>query len=332
MLRFSFVLSLFFLSYSTNAQDISTILYAKDSSSVIKLHNDLKIVYVFSDSEPYTTPEELPVLLSFEETSISIPTTTETATNNGRTITLGEFPSKLLDTKLKGHLLFGKMLLNALDTVGSDSMITLNTTIVLQDKTITGPLYLDFKGSPGIYEMYWNEVEYYLLLEEQAILQDSIVKLTADNQRAKALMDASNEYVVATATQVEVNQKELDKKYSQFNSTIKSLKKINTRMDDAFEKIKTGGKLTEEEKKQIAYLTTDGSQMKKELKQKANGSEALKVFEKMSSAMTQNKAAQKQYDNANQVFQDRDQHLKTFILKAEKTGERLKVLKKALQL
>lgn len=329
MLRFSFVLSLLCLFYSTKAQKTSSILFAKDSSSIIKLHNDLKIVYVFSDSKPYTAPEELPISLSFGEASITVVTTTET-TKNDRTVTLGEFPSKLLDSKSKGHLAFGKALLSALREVDADSMITINTEIVLQNKRITGPLYLDFKGGPGIYEAYWNEVEYYLLLEEQAVIQDSIVKLTADNQRAKALVDASNKYVVATATQIETNQKELDKKYSQFSSTMESLKTINTRMDQSFEKSKAGRKLTEEEKKQIAYLTADGSKMKKELKQQSNGSEALVVFEKMYKAMTQNKAAKKQYDNANQVYQSRNQRLKDFTLKAQKIEDRLKVLKEAL--
>lgn len=331
MQHFSLILSLLCFFYSINAQDTSTILYAKDSSSIITLHNDLKIVYVFSDTEPYTAPEELSILLNFGETSITVPTTTNT-TSNGRTVTLGEFPTTLLDTKLKGHLVFGKMLLNALDTIDSDSTITINTKITLKNKTITGPLYLDFKGGPGIYKKYWNEVEYYMLLGEQAMVQDSIVKLTADSQRAKALMDASNKYVVATAAQVESNQKELDKKYNQFNSSMKSLKKINIRMDQSFEKSKAGEKLTEEEKRQIAYLTTDGSNIKKELKQQPNGAEALIVFEKMSKATTQNIFAQKQYDNTNQIFQSRTNQLKDFSLKAKKIEQRLKVLKKALQL
>jgi len=331
MQRFLFVLSLLCFFYSTNAQNSATILYAKDSSSIIKLHNDLKIVYVFSDPEPYIVPKELSVQLSFEETSITIPTTTAQTTNNGRTITLGEFPTKLLDTKLGGHIVFGKMLLNALDSIDSDSTIMINTKVLLKNKMITGPLYLDFKGSPGIYEMYWNEIEYLLLLEEQAILEDSIVKLTADKQRANALMGASNKYVVATATQIETNQKELDKKYSQFNSTIESLKKINLRMDKSFEKAKLGQKLTEEETKLIAYLTTDGSKIRKELKQKSNGPEALIVFEKWSRAATLNSTAQKQYDNANKIFQARKEHLKGFNLKAKKVEQRLAVLKVALK-
>jgi len=321
-----------------NAQDAPTILFAKDSSSIIKLHNDLKIVYVFSDPEPYTVPEELSIVLSLGKTSITIPTTTQITskttqtTNNSRTITLGEFPSKVLDTKLKGHLVFGKMLLKALDSVDSDSIITIDTKVVLKNKNFAGPLYLDFKGGPGIYEQYWNEVEYYSLLEKQAILQDSIVKLTADKQRAKALMDASNEYLVATAAQIEIKQKELDKKYSQFNSSIESLKKINLRIDESFEKIKAGKKLGVEEKKQIAYLTTDGSNLKKELKQQPEGPEALNLFDNMSKSMTQNRSAQKQYDNTSQVFQNRSQRLEGFTLKAKKVAQRLSVLKKALQL
>jgi hypothetical protein len=331
MQRFLFVLSFLSLSYFINAQDSLTILYAKDSTSIIKLHNDLKIVYVFSNSKPYTTPEELPILLSFGKTSITIPTTAKT-TSNDRTITLGEFPSKLLDIKLKGHLLFGKMLLKALDSIGSDSTITINTKIVLANKTITGPLYLDFKGGPGIYEKYWNEVEYYSLLEEQSILQDSITKLTADSQRAKALMKASDEYQIATAIQVENSQKELNRKYSQFNSTMESLKKINARIDDSFEKAKAGETLEEEEKKQIAYLTTDGSNIKKELKQQPDGPEALVIFEKMSRSMTQNRSAQKQYKTTNQAFQKKSENLNNFTLKAKKVEQRLMVLKKALRL
>lgn len=331
MQRFSCVFLFLSLFYGTNAQDTLTVLYAKDSSSIIKLHNDLKIVYVFSDAESYTAPKELSILWRIGETSITIPTTTQT-TSNERTITLGVFPSKLLDIKLDGHLVFGKQLLNLLDSAGSDSTITIDTEVLLKDRIITGPLYLDFKGGPGIYEKYWNEVEYYSLLEEQAIVQDSIVKITADNQRAKALMEASNKYLVATATQIENNQKELDKKYSQFNGTMESLKKINTRIDESFEKSKLGEKLTEEEKKQIAYLTTDGSNIKRELKEQPDGSDALKVFEKMSRSMTQNKSAQKQYDNANQVFQNRTERLKGFTIRAEKIEKRLKVLKKKIQL
>ncbi|MFT5645333.1 MAG: hypothetical protein ACI976_000003 [Aureispira sp.] len=332
MQRFSFLFSFLCCCYFTNAQDASTVLYSKDSSSIVKLHNKVKIVYVFSDSKPSTALEELPILLRFGETSITVPTiTTIEATSNGRTVHLGEFPATFLDTKLKGHLVFGKMLLNALDTVGSDSTITINTTILLKNKTITGPLYLDFKGGPGIYKKYWNEVEYYKLLEEQAIVQDSIVKLTADNQRAKALMEASHKYLVETAAKVEVHQEELNEKYSQFNANIESLKNIDIRMGQSFEKYKAGEQLTEEEKRKIADLTTDGSKIKREVKQQAKGAKALIVFEKMSKAITKNSAAQKQYDNTKQVFQSRTEQLKLFNLKAEKIKQRLKVLKKSLK-
>jgi hypothetical protein len=331
MQRFLFVLSFLCFFSFTNAQDTLTVLYAKDSSSIIKLHNDLKIVYVFSDSEPYTTPEKLTVVLSVGKKTITVPTTTQTNSNK-RTITLGEFPSKFLDIKLEGHLVFGKALLKALDTVGVDSTITVNTEVLSKNKVVTGPLYLDFKGGPGIYEPYWNEVEYYFLLEKQTIVQDSIIKLTADKQRAKALMEASNKYLETTATLVEGNQKELDKKHSQFNSKMESLKKINTRIDDSFEKAKVGKELTAEEKKQIAYLTTDASNIKKELQKQPNGSEALVLFEKMSRAMTQNRAAKKQYDNAAQVLQSRTERLKDFTLKGEQIEKRLRVLKKTLKL
>lgn len=331
MQRFSCTLLLLSLFYYTNAQDTLTILYAKDSSSIIKLHHDLEIVYAFSDSKPYKTPEELPIVLSFGKASITVPTNAKT-TSTERTITLGTFPAKLLDIKLDGHLVFGKALLNALDTIGNDSTITIQTKVLLKNKAILGPLYLDFKGGPGIHERYWNEVEYYSLLEKQTIVQDSIVKLTADKQRAKALLEASNKYLLATAAQVESSQKELDKKYSQFNADMESLKKINNRIDESFEKSKAGEKLTEEEKKQIAYLTTDGSNIKNKLKKRPDGSEALKVFEKMSRSITQNKSAQQQYNHANQVFQSRTERLKSFVAQGIKIEKRLKKLKKVLDL
>lgn len=331
MQRFSFLFAFLCCCYFTNAQDTSTVLYSKDSSSLVKLHNEEKIVYVFSDSKQ-STALELPILLHFGETAITVPTiTTIEATSNGRTVHLGEFPVMFLNTKLKGHLVFGKMLLNALDTVDSDSTITINTTILLKNKTIRGPLYLDFKGFPGIYKKYWNEVEYYKLLGEQAIVQDSIVKLTADNQRAKALMEASNKYLVKTAAKVEIHQKELNDKHSQFNTNMEKLKKINTTMEQSFEKYKTGEELTEKEKRQIADLTSDGSKIKKEVKQQAKGPEALIVFEKLSKAISKNNAAQKQYDNTKQVFQSRTEQLETFNLKVEKIEQRLKVLKKSLK-
>lgn len=332
MQHFSFLFFFLCCCYFTNAQDVSTVLYSKDSSSIVKLHNKEKIVYVFSDSKQSTALEELPILLRFGKTSITVPTITSIeATSNGRTVHLGEFPSMFLDTKLKGHLVFGKMLLKALDTVGSDSMITINTTVLLKNKTITGPLFLDFKGGPGIYKKYWNEVEYYKLLEEQAIVQDSIVKLTADKQRAKALMEASNKYLLETAAKVETHQEELNKKYSQFNANMENLKKINATMEQSFEKYKTGEQLTEKEKRQIADLTSDGSKIKKEVNQQAKGTEALIVFDKLSKAISKNSAAQKQYDNTKQVFQSRTEQLKMFSLKAEKIEQRLKVLKKSLK-
>lgn len=331
MQRFLIVLLLFSLYCSSNAQDTIKVLYAQDSTSIIQLHNASKVVYTFSDPVLYNNPTELPITLHLGKATITVLTTAQTQTTD-QTITSGTFPSRILDTQLKGHILFGKTLLRALDSVGVDSTITLNTQILLKDKVITGPLYLNLKGEAGSYKRYWNEIEYYALLEEQAIVQDSIQKLTADNQRAKALMDASYKYVVVTANQVDANQKELDKKYSQFNTNMESLKKINMRIDEAFEKSKSGQQLTEEEKKQIAYLTTDGSTLKKELKKQPNGAEALKVFEKMSKAMTQNKSAEKQYNKTKQVYDNQAQRLKSFTKRGQKIEQRIQTLKKLLEL
>jgi len=331
MQRFLFVLSFLFLFYFAKAQNTATILYAKDSSSIVQLHKGLKIVYVFSDSESYIVPKDLSIQLSFEETAITIPTSSTQTTNDGRTITLGEFPTQLFDTKLRGHIAFGKMLFSALDSIDSDSIIRINTKVLLKNKTITGPLYLDFKGSPGVYEPYWNEIEYLLLLEKRAILEDSILKLTEDKQRATALMEASHKYVVSTATQIEIHQKELDKKHSQFKAPLERLKKIDLRMNESFEKARLGQQLTVEEAKQIASLTTDGSKIRKELKQQSNGTGALVVFEKMSKFIALNQTAQKQYDNAHKIVQARAQHLTDFNLKAKKVEQRLIVLKTALQ-
>lgn len=305
-----------------------TIFYAKDSSSIIKLHSYLKTVFVFSCPKDYNTTIEMPLELSLNGVSITLPTQIEKASDQ-RKIVFGELPPTLFNTKFKGHITFGKAILTALDSAGSDSTITIATKALI-DANVSGPLYLDLKKWPGTYGSFWNEVEYYWLLDKQLVVQDSIAKLNASNARAKSLMNASNKYLTATAEQIKIKEKELSKKFSQFNSTVESLRKINARIDESFEKSKAGEKLTAEEKKQIAFLTADGNKIKDELKQQPDGKFALAIFEEMSKSITQNRAAQKQYDNANSLYQTRAKRLNYFKTKGKGIQDRIDFLKTRL--
>ncbi|BDS15127.1 hypothetical protein [Aureispira anguillae] len=332
MQRFYFIGFLLFLTlHSSQAQTTSsTIFYAKDSSSIIKLNSYLKTVFVFSPPPNYQTPTELPITLSLKDAAITIPTLVEQS-GDERAIVFGEFPSIVFNTKLKGHISFGKAMLTALDSAGTDSVITIATQTIT-DTNISGPLYLDFKNWNSLADEYWTEVEYYWLLGKQMTIQDSITKLTADNNRAAALLKASTKYLTATADQIELGEKELNKKYSQYSTTIESLKKINARIDETFEKSKAGKQLTPEEKKQIAYLTADGSKIKKELKQQPDGKSTLAVFERMSRAITQHKSAQKQYHDADTLLQKKTERLNLTVAEFERIQKRLSLLKRILKL
>lgn len=116
-------------------------------------------------------------------------------------------------------------MLTALDSAGTDSVITIATQTIT-DTNISDYLYLDFKNWNSLADEYWTEVEYYWLLGKQMTIQDSITKLTADNNRAAALLKASTKYLTATADQIELGEKELNKKYSQYSTTIESLKRL----------------------------------------------------------------------------------------------------------
>lgn len=307
-----------------------TIFYAKDSSSIIQLNSYLTTVFVCTPPANYSPKQELPLTLSIHQKSITLSSKVE-AVKEGQNILFGELPPILFDTKLKGHLAFGKAMLSALDSAGKDSIIMIKTQ-ALNYPSITGPLYLDLKGNSDLYWDYWREVEYYWLLDKQITVQDSITKLNADHARANALKEASVKYLTATTKQVELGQKELDKKYSQYQTTFDRLIKINTRLDETFAKSTAGQTLTLEEKKHIAYLTADGSKIKKELKKQPDGKSALTVFERMSKAMTQHASAQHQYENAQALLQKRADRLDLFLEESNRIQNRLKILKKHLKL
>ena len=238
----------------------------------------------------------------------------------------------LFDTKMEGHIEFGKAMLNEMDSVAPDSTITLATKASVR-AAVTGPLHLDYSTSFGSSQKFWEEVEYYWLSDKQGPIQDSIVKFSAEIERIKALQEASTQFVEATAEQIKIGEKELShKKYAPFTTLLDSLKTVNTKIDASFELIRTGQTLSENDKKAIADMTTDGSKLKKELKKETEGQKALEVFEKISKAYAQNSAAKKQYDALVARQKEKETSLKAYQNEAARINERVRVLKKILKL
>lgn len=330
-----FILFLLIIPYKSLFAQQGTIpvFYAKDSSSIIKLDNDYKTVFVFSYPKEVSVKSTIELELTFAGATMIVPSVSEKATDgtSGRTTVFGELPSILFSKQHEGYLKFGKALLSALDTVNSDSMITVSTKAKVDTK-IGGPLHLDFKNWPGIYQSFWEEVEYYWLLDKQERLEDTIKILTADNDRGKALLVASTEFVEATTKQKEESEKELNKKYGQHSNIYESLKKIYTRLDQSFEQTKSGKVLSEDEKKQIAFLTADVSKLKKELKEKPDGVYALETFERVTKFQNQYNIAKKQYDAAAEESQQREAVLILYKNKLVDLSKKIKVLKKLLKL
>jgi len=325
-----FILLLGISQLFAQKNDKFNIFYCKDSSSIIKLNNDYKTVFVFSYPKGFEVTEEMPLELNLNGASITVTTKVEKA-KGSRTIVFGELPQVLFDTKIKGHIDFGKAMLNAMDSIGPDSTITLATK-ALVDADVTGNLHLDFRKGYGLSQDFWNEVEYYWLLDKEVRVQDSITKATADADRAKALQEASSKFLESTKEQIEKGEKEISKKHSPFIARFEAIKKINNRIDESFELVKTGKVLTEQEKNEISYLTADGFKLKKEIKKEDGGQDALKVFEKVSKAYSQQKTAQKQYDSSTAILTKAEENLELHKNEATRIKKRLKTLKKILKL
>ncbi len=90
--------------------------------------------------------------------------------------------------------------------------------------------------------------------------------------------------------------------------------------------------MSEEDKKQIAYLTTDASELKKEMKKTSEGREALEAFEKVSKLYTQQKTAKTQQETSNNLFKSRELSLNKFKDESKQIQKRLKDLKRILKL
>lgn len=319
-------------SITSSAQSTETfpIYYAKDSSSIIKLDDNFKTVFVFSCPSETNVDEAISLKFSLNNVSIVVPTTIQKIKKNNRTIIVGELPNKIFDTSLEGHLAFGKAMLNLLDTIDNDSIIPIQTT-VNQLMQANGVLYLDCKHWPGIYEDYWNKVEQAWLLEQQKIVQDSIEKYQATTDRTESLLEASKKYVTALSGKMNTSDKELSRKYPQFSTSFESLKSINERLDRLFDNTKKGIRLTDEENKKVAFLTADASKLKRELKQSSEGKEALKVFEAMSKADSQFHSAEEQYNLTKTTHDAAENQLNFYKATAKKINKRLTVLKKILR-
>lgn len=314
---------------TSQAQNKATIIYAKDSSSIIKLHHYLHTAFAFTPPSEFPAVSELPIELRFQKATVVLPTRIE-EDSQGRPIMTGELPPTLFNARYKGHIAFGKAILHALDTLGADSIVTLQTT-ALAYPNINGPMYLDLKGMPGSYQAYWNEVEYYWLFDKKAMIQDSMERTQADIKRAEALNKASERYLNVTAESIESGERELNRKFSTHKLTFERLKKVNGRIDELLDKTRRGEELSAEERNEVTYLTTDGSSLKKELGNKSNGKEALALFNKVSRSYTQNKNAKQQFEATKISLLQKQEKLQAFQVLQSDYEVRLQTLKRLLK-
>lgn len=328
--NFSFVL-LFFITNLQAQQDTFRIVYANDSSSMIFIDKDDRVPFVFSCPEDYAVASTVDLEWTVGKASITFPANVKKAADNSGRV-FGTLPQPLFHKEQNNYLPFGKAMLTALRKAGKDSVITIQTRVVENFEEIHGVVYLSLKKLPGLYQSYWEEVEYYWLLDRQIIVEDSIKKLTADADRGKALLSASSKFVDATKHQIDLGEKDLAKNHQAFKTNFESLKKINTKLDDFFDATKNGTVLSDEDKRQIAYLTTDASELKKEMKKTSEGREALEAFEKVSKLYTQQKTAKTQYETSNNLFKQRETSLNAFKEESKMIQKRLKDLKKILKI
>ena len=107
---------------------------------------------------------------------------------------------------------------------------------------------------------------------------------------------------------------------------------INNNINDQFDKMRTGNKLSEQEKQKIAQLTKEGSIIKKEMQQEDKGKAALEVFNKTSRARSIYHSSKKQYDAIAAQLNYSKQRLIFFSKEALRIKNRLAVLKKLLKM
>ena len=103
MQLFYIVLLLFSWSTSFAQTDTETfpIYYAKDSSSIIKLDDKFKTVFVFSCPKETALPEHaLAVTFSLNNNTIVVPTSIQKIKKKNRLIIVGELPNKIFYTAL----------------------------------------------------------------------------------------------------------------------------------------------------------------------------------------------------------------------------------------
>ncbi len=308
----------------------STIFYVKDSSSNIKVDDGYKTVFAFSKPDNYEVSESIQLTLSLNGKTINISAKAKNPEKGNRMVT-GELPEKLFDSKQAGHITFGKAMLTELDSAGKDSIITINT-FASDAKDIKGELKLDFKGCCKTSKIFWYEIEYYILLSKQGPIQDSIKKVTADIQREKALEAASQKYLDVLSQQAEEGNAAIELNFSSFKMKFKSLKKINENIDNSFAVTKTGEQLTEEQKKEIAFMTGDASKLKEEIKKEPRGKEALTAFEKVARANSQYNSSKRQHDLIINQVKASEAKLDWFKKESKRIRRRILSLKKVLKL
>lgn len=323
-----FTLVLLFISSVVSAQKSAPfpLQFVKKSSAVIKVDDGFKTIFAFSAPAQFDPSQSIVIELSIDDYNVSIEGLSTNKTSNKFQ---GELPVQLFDSNIEGHLDFGKVLLAYLDSVGLDSVVTVQATIQSYPD-IKGRLQLDFKQCCKASKKFWYEAEYYLLLSKQAPLQDSIKKEIADIQREKALKAASQKYLDVLKAQAEAARQAIDLNHNQFKIQLKSLETINRNIDEGFDLTRTGGKLSDEQKKEIAFMTGDANKIKAEIKDSPKGKDALMEFDKVSKANTQYRSSKRQHEAVAAQLKQSEKTLQNYKELSKRIQLRIVALRKAL--
>lgn len=314
---FIFLLLMIASVISAQNQTLASLNFVKKSTKIIPVDDGFKTIFAFEAPLNFDKDRPLVIELSLDDLKVDIIAASFDGTSDK---VQGELPLRLFDSNIEGHLSFGKLLLTEIDSVDLDSVVRLKARLKGYS-SVQGVLYLDFKQCCKASKKFWFEAEYYMLLSKQAPLQDSIKKEIADIQRERALKSASQKYLDVLEAQAEAGRQAIDLNFNQFKIQLKSLETINQNIDEGFEVTRSGAKLSDEQMKEIAFMTSDANKIKATIKKITKGEGALKEFDKVSKANAQYRNSKRQNDA-----------ICTQLLQSEKNLEGYKKLSKRIQL
>jgi hypothetical protein len=329
MIQSFFIYFLLMIASIVSAQNqaLSSLNFVKKSAKIIPVDDGFKTIFAFKAPNNFDIDSPLVLELSLKDQMVEIKAASY---DNSSGKVQGELPLRLFDSNIEGHLSFGKLLLSELDSVGLDSVVRLKAKLKAYP-TVQGVLYLGFKQCCKASKKFWFEAEYYLLLSKQAPLQDSIKKEIADIQREKALKAASQKYLDVLQAQAEAGRQAIDLNFNQFKVQLNSLETINQNIDDGFEVTRSGAKLSDEQMKEIAFMTSDANKIKATIKESNKGEDALKEFDKVSKANAQYRNSKRQNDAICAQLLQSEKTLVAYKKLSTRTQVRIVALRKALR-